>query len=478
LTIERQAVAGLRWSTVAKLTSQAASWAVTLAVFRLLSPDDYGLMALCMVVISVLAGFAEFGLGSSLVQAVTLGSKDLSRIAGAIFLLNIGAGLLTALAAPAIALGLGDGRLTLLLQVSSLQFALTALDTVPYSMAYRSMRFKRLAGVEFTVTLVGALATLLLAWGGAGVWALVFGNLTSAGLRTTLYLSLGGFVRPSFDMSGIGSYVRFGGVVTVTRLIWQLTSQADVLIAGRMFASELVGIYSVSTHLATLPMSKAMSVINQVAFPAVARLQDEMPRLRYQLLRSLRLLAVAAIPALWGISAVSQEFVDVILGSKWHRAILPLQLVSLVTPLRMFQAVLSTALTGIGRADLELRNTVVGAIVLPTSFLVGARYGLNGLALSWLLGVPIVYALNLPRTLRAFGFTLLDLASAVRAPLIAGGVMYASVSAARLLMTSKEESFRLPVLIGVGAAAYLVVVRVADRALWGDVRKLATAFRQ
>jgi teichuronic acid exporter len=477
MSVERDAVAGLKWGSIAKVVGQIVSWAATLAVLRLLSPEDYGLMALSMVVVAVFAGFAEFGLGFSLVQSASIDGKELPRVAGAIFAFNIGAGLVILLGAPVLAVLLGDSRLTPLLQVLSVQFVFTAIDTVPYSLAYRSMRFKRLAGVELAVTLLGAFATLLLAWGGAGVWALVFGNLLAAGMRATLYVYYGGFVRPSFDIRGIGPHVRFGGVMTLTRVIWQLTSQADLLIAGRLFASSLVGAYSVSAHLATMPMAKVMGVVNQVAFPAVARLQDDFARLRPQFLRSMRLLAAAAIPALWGLSCIAPEFVDVVLGEQWEPATVPLQVLSFVTPLRILQALFATALQGVGRADLELRNTIVGAIVLPISFLVGAQGGLNGLALSWLFAIPLVVALNLPRTLRVFGFGLIELAAAFRAPLIAGAAMYGVVNGARALLDGVEEWSRLLILVAAGGGVYLAVVRVVDQALWVDVRRLATALR-
>ncbi len=477
MSLERDALAGLKWGSIAKVAGQITTWAMTLAVLRLLSPQDYGPMALCMVVVSVLTGVAEFGLSLSLVQTTNLDQRQLTRVAGAIFTLNISAGLVMALGAPLLAKLLGDAALTPLLQVLSLHFVFPAIDTVPYSLTYRSMRFKRLAGVEVAVTMLGGLSTLALAWIGAGVWALIVGNLLSACLRTVLYVSLGGFVRPSFDFRGIGPHMRFGGVVTITRLIWQLTSQADLLIAGRVFRPDAVGEYSVSTHLATLPMSKVMGIVNQAAFPTVARLQDELVRLRQLLLRSLRLLAAAAIPTMWGLSSVAEEFVDVVLGEQWQRATIPLQVVSFVMPLRMLQAVFATVLTGMGRADVELRNTIIGAVILPAAFLIGAEGGLNGLALAWLAGAPIVLAMNLPRTLRIFGFAVLELFTAFRAPLLAGVAMYGAVAGARLLLDDAEEWVRLPVLIAIGGVVYLAVVRLADQALWLDFRKLTTALR-
>ncbi|MEP7242474.1 MAG: lipopolysaccharide biosynthesis protein [Gammaproteobacteria bacterium] len=477
MNIERQAAAGLKWSGVAKVAGQAVSWGVTLAVFRLLAPADYGLMALSMVLLSIVAGVAEFGLGSSLVQAPTLDHRDLARIAGALAALNIGCGLIMVLGAPLFASFLGNDRLTLVIQVLAIQFLFTAIEAVPQSLAYRRMDFKRLAGIELAATVLGATGTLLLAWLGAGVWSLVFGNLAGAALKTTLYVAIGGFVWPSFNLRGIGHHIRFGGAVTAARLLWQVTYQADMLIAGRLFTQQAVGLYSVSMHLATLPMTKVMGIINQVAFPAVARMQDELPRLRQRLLDALRLLALAAIPGMWGISSVAHEFVDVLLGEKWHPAIPALRLVAFVAPMRMLSAVLATALTAVGRADLELRNTIVSAIVLPTAFFLGAQHSLNGLAFSWVAAIPIVFVFNFPRTLRALGFTLGDLNAAVRTPIIAGAAMYAAVTAARIPVQDMEELSRLPVLMLAGAVAYMGTVRLLDRTIWTDVQKLASALR-
>jgi len=331
--------------------------------------------------------------------------------------------------------------------------------------------------VELATTLLTSFSTLLLALAGMGVWALVLGTLVGAALRTSLYVWFGGFVRPSFDLRGIGEHLRFGGAVTITRVLWQTTSQADILIGGRILADEVVGLYSVSQHLATLPMSKVMAVINQVAFPAVARLQGDPSRLRANMLHALRLLAVTAIPVMWGLSSVAPEFVDVTLGSAWHQTVVALQVVSLVTPFRMLLGVFATALTGIGRAGIELRNTATAAIVLPISFVLGAQYGLNGLALSWLPAVPLVCALNFPRSLRPLGLSFADLTAAVRAPIIAGAAMYAAVTGIRQLMDGAGEIVRLPVLMTAGAATYLVCLHLADREIWGEVRRLAAALR-
>jgi O-antigen/teichoic acid export membrane protein len=477
MDVEHKTVVALKWSVLAKLLGQLISWGVTLIVLRLLAPADYGLMAIVTVIVSIIAGLAEFGFGASLIQAPKLDRRELSRIAGALGALNIGCGVLVAAAAPLAAAWLGEPRLELLIQISALQFLFAAIEIVPQALVHRELDFARVARIEIAATVVGSLGTLALALAGAGVWALVLGGLAGTVARASAFVLLGGFVWPSLDLKGIGHHIRFGGIVTVTRMFWQITYQMDTLIAARFFSRETLGLYSVAMHLATLPMSKAMGIVNQVAFPAVARLQDELPRLRLRLLESLRLLAFIAIASLWGTAAVAEEFVDVVLGEKWHAAETALQLVSAVAPLRMLMAVLATALAASGHADLELRNTIASALILPASFAIGVHWGLNGLAASWLIAVPVICVVNFRRTAGPLGLTVGDVIGAVRGPLIAGAAMFAAVSLVRLCLAGYEEAVRLPVLIVTGALAYLASAWALDRGIWIDVRRVAAALR-
>jgi O-antigen/teichoic acid export membrane protein len=477
MSIEQQAIAGLKWTGMTKLVSQALSWVITLIVVRLLAPEDYGLMAITSVIISILASVAELGLGASIVQVASLERHTLAKVAGVVILLNLAIGVVVLLCAPVAAVVFDDARLTALVQVSSLNFLLSAFSTIPQSLAYRDMNFKWLAWIELFSGLLTNVSTLGLAWFGAGVWALVAGNLLGGGLRTVL-LSLGGhWVRPIFGVAGIREHLGFGGALTVGRLAWQVINQLDILIAGRVLAQDAVGVYSVSLHLATLPMQKIMSVVNQVAFPTVARLQTELPRLRGRLLEASRILTFVSVPLLWGLSSIAPEFVNIILGDKWQAAVYPLQIIGLTIPLRMLSAVLWTAATALGQAKLYLLNTALAAAILSAAFLVGVQWGVDGLASSWLVTVPCVFAVNFPRLSKALGITFGAVVASVYAPLTAGAAMFGAVAMTRSLTSSLDDLQRSAVLILVGAATYLALIAVLDRRVWVDFKRLMSALK-
>lgn len=289
MSIESQAISGLKWTGAARLISQTVSWAVTLIVVRLLAPADYGVVAVSAVIISIFATPAELGLGASLVQAPKLDREALARVAGLAMLLNIGLGAVVALGAPLAGLFFKEAVLPRVIQVSSLHFVLAAVSIVPQALAYRDMNFKWSASIELVSALASSVVTLLLALHGAGVWSLVLGSLAGAAVRSAMFLR-GQTVWPVFRLGGVRRHVTYGGTLATSRLAWQVINQSDVLIAGRFLTPSAVGLYSVSLHLATLPMQRVMTIVNQVVFPVVARLQDDRPRLRERLLSGLHLL--------------------------------------------------------------------------------------------------------------------------------------------------------------------------------------------
>lgn len=473
-SVEHRALVALKWASFAKLTGQLVSWASTLVVMRLLHPEAYGLMALVSVVISLLGNIAELGIGAAVVQAKEIARDDLARISGLILAVNGALFVALLLGAPLYSLAYGEPALTALVQVAALQLPITAIATIQQALAQRELDFKWLAWVELATILATAAATLLLAWLGLGVWALVLGSVVNALVRAIVVLRRG-FVWPSFRLGGVGSYLKVGGAVTVGRILWQLVYQTDVLIGARRLGAGPIGVYSVALQLANLPLQKIMMTLNQIALPAVARLQDEPERLRRRMVDATRLLVVVSVPALWGLSAVAPELVDVVLGAKWTEAILPIQLIALVAPLRMVSATYATAAIGIGRIGLDIRNNVQTAIVLPISFLVGTFWGLTGLAAAWLFAVPMLFALNFPRMAGALSVGLADIVRALSRPVAAGLVMFASVHAGRLLLAPSPEVVRLLALVAIGAAGYLGTLHWLQPGIWGELRSLARA---
>lgn len=471
MTLRKLVVSGLFWAGGTRLLGQAFTWAVTIVVMRLLGPQDYGLLAMAMVAVSLLTLVSEAGLGAAIVQAKELDDGVLRSIFAASIVVNITAFATLFLAAPAVAAFFAEERLVLIVRILSLQFLIGIFAIVPGALLARRMDFRVCGLAALTSSVIGSLVTLVLAYAGHGVWALVAGTLAASLCQTIGINILSPFmVRPSFALGAANRLLLFGGQVTTARVLWFVYSQADMLIAGKLLGKEALGFYSVSMHLASLPIQKLSGVVNQVGLPAFARTQTDDALAAAYLLKALHVAALAAFPVLWGISAIAPEIVAVLLGDKWTKATVPLQILPLVMPLTMASVIFSTALQGVGRGGIVVRNLITACIVMPAAFWVGAHWDVAGLCLAWVLAYPVVLGLNFNRMLPVIGLTWRDMLRVLAPVVLATASMYGAVGAVRSLVgEALGASGLLPLLIGVGMGTYGLV-------LWTGHRKSVEEF--
>jgi teichuronic acid exporter len=477
MSLRRKVLHGLFWTGGTRLIGQCVTWLITLIVIRLLTPDDYGLLALASVFVTLFLVLSDAGLGAALVQAPNLEDSKLRAIFAAVLLLNSAFILLLLGAAPAIASYFSDSRLASVIQALSALLLLDIFAVIPTAILTRRLDFRRQSLIGMGAVLCGSVCTLVLALSGYGVWSLIVGTLVNSAFNTVALNCIAPFFKwPDFSFRGTRRLFVFGGQVTGARVLWQFYSQADVLIAGKMLGHELLGLYSVAMHLASLPVNKLAPVLNQVAFPAFARTQHD-SMLSHHILKSLRLLCFFAVPVLWGISSIAPEIVNVILGPKWQPALVPLQLLPLIMPLSLMSVFLNAAFQGIGQGGVVFRNVLTASVILPPAFLIGANWGLLGLSLAWLVGFPIVLTMNLWRMLPLVGLRLSEVLGTAAPATLSGCGMYISVMLTRHSAAPIEASIRMSLLIVVGAATYWglswVINRDGVRELTGFLRTRA-----
>ena len=457
MELRHEVVSSLRWSAAAKLGGQILNWAITIFVIRLLVPGDYGLMAIANVFMGLLGIVAEMGFGASLIQVTNLEADRIRRLFGAALLVNCAMFLVLVAGAPLIARFYDEGRLTLVVQISALQFLIATICLVPDALLRRSLQFKKLSAIEIVSGLSGNIATLVLASLGKGVWALVIGGLAATSLRAMLLQATAGRrVMPSFRLAGTRSLVSFGANVTSMRFLAYAFTQCDTLIAGKVLGKDGLGHYSVAVHLATLPMQRISTIINDVAFPAFSRIQNDRRAVATNLRLAIRMMSLIAFPMLWGLASVTPELVRIAMGPKWIDSIIPLQIVSAVIPLRMVNSIVSTATVGSGHADIGFKTSVIAMLIAPPAFYLGAQFGIIGLAVAWLFVTPLVVYTNVSRSSPRVGVSLQDVLHDIARPGLASLLMAIGVYACRFATSGLGDGGRVAILIATGVLLYVV----------------------
>lgn len=458
-------MSGLRWTAGARMAAQLITWAITLVVIRILSPADYGLLAMATVFVAFLMMLSDVGLGSAIVQRTEVELPVLRKVFGVVVVVHLFAALLLVLCAPLIASFFGEPRVVPIVQVLALQFVIVAWAVIPNAILQRRMEFRQRSMLDLSAAIVGSASTLGLALAGQGVWALVIGSLLTQTWKTIGLNCISPFWhRPSFDLHGLRGLLKFGTHITGSEILWFFFTQIDMVIAGRWLGKELVGFYAVAMHVASLPNQRIAGIINQVAFPAFARIQDDVGAVGRHLLSGVRILSFFAFPILWGISSTAPEIVPVVLGPKWSVSIVPLQLIGLVMPLRIINNFIPNAVRGIGRSDILLKNAIIASLVMPTAFLIGVNWGLVGLSVAWLVAAPLVFLQSSLSSLPALSLRLGRLANAMAPAAFAGALMYGAVDVMRPLLPIEQWAiFRLSALVSTGVIAYAIASFALNR---------------
>lgn len=459
--LKKKTLQGLLYLGMGKGAGKFISFATTLALARLLSPQDYGLMALVMVVVGFLQFFNEIGLGSALRQRPEITPEQLD---GSFTLsLLISCALFTALfmLSPWVADYYEHPELLPVLRLVALSFVIGAASTVSDALIARAMRFKYVAAIEFVMIVLQSALTLLLAWMGYGVWALAWGFIFGQAFKAICIVYLAqwrprklGEVRAATDL------MRFGLTVTFTRLTWFFYTNAQTLIIGKTLSPQALGIYSMAASLASLPTGQVTSMVISVASPLFAKLQHDTKRLNNTLLRLTTGVALINYPIMIGMACTASELVPVVLGPTWVEATLPLQVLCLLGLLRTIDPLLTQALTSTGQVHITARYTSLCAVTIPASVYVGSVLGgLVGVAVGFAVAYPLSSIYLFWSARRYLHLSLLSYVKAARLPLEAGAWMAAWVLGVAWLVRAaglQQDAVVLAIKVVTGALAYVV----------------------
>lgn len=264
------------WRSGSQILAQLVQWSATFLVIRILSPTDYGLFAMCQVILTFMAMLNGYGLASGLIQQATISRHEVRQLFGMLILLNGGLAILQFGLAPWAAAYYRQPIVGDMLRVQALLYLTTPFIALPYALLSRAMDFRHQAKANITASIASASTALCGALYGLGVWTLVFAPIVLFTVRGAMMTwSARSLVWPSFDFRGAGTIARYGGVMAASQLFWFLQSQADVFIAGRSFSPHTLGIYTTSLFLTQIFVSKFVPPLNEVAFSAYARMQAD-----------------------------------------------------------------------------------------------------------------------------------------------------------------------------------------------------------
>ena len=473
--LTRATVRGVGWTGGAQVVRQVLQLATTIVVARLLLPEDFGQVAQ----VTVLANFAnilgDFGLGAALVQRTEIDERHPSTV----FWAQAGLGLIVtvavALSAPLIAALYNEPDLRLITLVLAPNFLLSSLCTTQRAMLTRAMRFRSTALADMASLLVSGIACVVAAAGGLGVMAIVTQHLVATATTLVMLWTLARW-RPKriFDREALRSLLPFSSNLLGYTMINYWIRHGDNLLVGRLMGATALGLYTRGYSILLYPTRQVSAVVGKVMFASLSRINDDTPRLRRAYLRAVAVIALLTFPMMIGLALVADEFVHVVLGSKWDAAI---PIIRIFAVMGAFESVIVTVgwvYQSTGRTDVLLRwSLIVGGIPLGGITLGALAGSIEAVTLAYAASVVLLVYPTFRIAGRLIDMQFSQVVRSVMPAASATAVMAAAVVVVgAVLPDSAGTGLRLAVQVAVGAVAYAAHVHLRQAEPYVDARRI------
>jgi PST family polysaccharide transporter len=382
---------------IAQGTRACIGFLSNVALVRLLSPNDFGVVAMAATVVSLATTIQDLGL-----QQVTIQRPELSRAQlSALFLTSIGVSFLTAislaLSAPLVASFFQEPRVTVLIQAFAVIVLLSGGQSQLFGMLIRQFQFETIAKIDVLTALVGALAGIFTAWATASYWALYVTPFVSVIVSFGLASRASSFrlTMPSFQ--GMGKeFFRFGSGVSGFSVVNYFARNADNVLIGKFSGSDQLGYYDRAYRLILVPLEQIRDPLGRIMLPLLSRLRHEPLRYRRTYLECVSLMMMAVQPGLIVVILFAQDAFRLLFGVHWVPAAQIFQWLGVCALHQIMTGTVGWLFLSQGRTGDLFKIGIFNSATAVISFALGLRWGAIGVAIAYMTSD---YLIRLPTTI-------------------------------------------------------------------------------
>jgi len=380
--LKAKAISALRWNTLETFGRQGVQFGLSVVLARILSPEDFGLMAIVIVLVSIGNCLAEGGFGQALVQKEHVSREDESSAFLVTMALSIMVSILLIAAAPQIAHFFAMPELLALAQAMAVTFVISGAGGVPLALLTKQCRFKELTFVSACAAIISSVAAVVLALLGWGVWSLVGQAFVSATIGTVVVWAVSAW-RPIMRVrfASVQSLFRFGSYIAGANLLETVLGRLNTLFIGKIYSPVELGLYARAESTRAFPSFFAASVLNRSVFPIMSGLAGDKQKLRSAYSNAMDAVFFVNTPLMLGLAVCAEPIINTLFGVKWLAAAPFLQVLALAGVFWLPQLVNTDVLKAAGEPAQFFRVELAKKLLLVGAILVSSQISI--LAMAW-----------------------------------------------------------------------------------------------
>lgn len=386
---------GIIWSAIERFSGQGIQFILSIIIARLVSPSDYGLIAMLTIFLSLAQSFIDSGFTNALIQKPNRTEVDFSTVFYFNIIISILVYIFFWICAPLIAIFYNEPLLTNIARLAGLNLIISAFTIVQRTKLTIALDFKTQAKVTIISVLCGGIAGVYLAWNNYGVWALVCQSLLTS-LLTSVLLWTNTHWKPllTFSWQSFRQLFTFGSRILLTGLLATIYNNLYTLVIGKFFNSQNLGYYNRMNTIASFPSSNITNIISRAVYPIQCNLQNNNEELKKEFFKLLRLSSFIIFPMMLGLAALAKPLVYVLLSEKWLPAAPLLTIICFALMWNHIMFLNWQLLAVKGRSDLsfksEILKKIVSVIILCVTIPFGVKVMCYGLICYSLFDMAII----------------------------------------------------------------------------------------
>lgn len=462
--------------------TQVLTLAFYIALARLASPSEFGQLAAGMVLLGIGLIYTESGMLSALVYRRDRVEEAAATAVVSTFVGGVALALAALAASPLIGLLFDSDRVGSVAAALSGLLLLRTMSVVPDALLQRRFSFLRRMVVEPLGAIAFGVTAVVLTSNGLGVWGLVIGHYASALAIVLLTWGLARW-RPQLRLASFATWrelIAYGRHTIAATTLIRVGEEIPVLLLGRFVGTGPLGQFRYGMRIASLPLAMTMAAASYVIFPALARIAVERDRFRAALVRSLRWMAILAVPAGLLLVPLGESTAALLFGDIWVDAGNAAAALALFAAGRALTSLMVEALKADGRPDVVVRMNFVEIVVSATAMVALLPFGLIGICLGVSVGVIVRATYAFRRASEILGVPMAALVGEIRAPIIAAVAMVAVLFPLETLVVeagSHATAIGLGLLLAEVALGLLVYAGLIRLLVPGAIAELLTMLR-
>ena len=453
----KQVGRGVMWSYFTFVIGKVMVFISTVILARILTPADFGLVGLASVLAGYLGTLHTFGVGEAFIQS-KFGSEE---SANATFVLSVASGvllfLLSVIITPLVVIFFREPRIQGIFPVLAFTYVLTGLTTIHDALLVKELKLQQRLLPTFVQYISKGIGSIVLALMGFGAWAIVWGVIIGTVAKSVTLV----FVSPwkptrAWNPQVTREIFGFGKFMVLQNIFGALEDNIDYMIVGRRLGVTDLGLYTLGYRAPELAIISLPSVISNVAYPAYAKLQDNIMELQRSVRKTVQLVSWVAIPAGIGLAMISSAFILTFYTNKWESAIPVMQLLSLYAMVYTLTYNFGDAYKAMGRPDILNKISISTIAFTIFALWVGAHYGIVGVAWAHLLRVVILLGIQIVIVKRILGIPPMHVLDGIFRALLSAAVMALVMGAISWKLQGSSSALILILQLLAGVVTYLV----------------------